>query len=75
MKRFLKGITQIALAIVKMLHFVWEALSIIVIVGCIFVVAILALIAEAGEKLFSFISSTLTALVGRLGNKLMKEKT
>jgi len=75
MKKILKGITRIILAIVKMLHFVWEALVIITIIGCIFIIAILALIAEIGEKLFSFISSTLTALVSRLGNKLIKEKT
>ena len=75
MKKILRGFVQVILAIVKVLHFVWEAVSIIVIVGCIVILAILALIAEMGEKLFSFISSTLTALVGRLGNKLMKEKT
>jgi len=75
MAKILKGFVRIVLAIMKMLHFVWEAASIIVIVGLLFIIAILALIAEAGEKLFSFISSTLTALVGRVGNKLMKEKT
>lgn len=75
MKKILRGIAQIALAIVKALHFIWEAASIIAIVFCILIVAILALIAEAGEKLFSFIGSTLTALVSRLGNKLLKEKT
>ena len=75
MKKILRGFVRVILAIVKALHFVWEAASIIAIVGLLFVIAILALIAEAGEKLFSFISSTLTALVGRLGNKLMKEKT
>jgi hypothetical protein len=75
MKKILKGIIRIILAIVKALHFIWEALCVVVIVGCIVILAILALIAEMGERLFSFISSTLTALVSRLGNKLIKEKT
>jgi len=74
MKRILKGIVRITLAIVKALHFAWETLVIIAIIGCILVFAILALIAEAGERLFNLISSTLTALVSRLGNRLIKEK-
>lgn len=57
------------------LRFVWETLVVIAIIGCLIVFVILALIAEAGEKLFSLTSSAFTALVGRLGDRLMKEET
>lgn len=75
MRKIIRFIIRIILAIMRALHFVWETLSIIAIVACILVVSILALIAETGEKLFNFSSSALTALVSRLGNKLTKEKT
>lgn len=74
-KKAFRACIQAVLSLVRILRSIWGALSIIAIVISLLLFAALALIAEAGERLFSLIGSALTALVKRLGDRLTKEKT
>ena len=75
MMKMIKRIRGIVSAFIRILRTILEILVLMAIIVCIFIAVLMAIIAEASERLFAHISSALTALIKSLGNRLMKENT